>query len=271
MTMINNTEVFKKYASSFDVNVKAIKMKLEHSLKVADVAKKIAEDVFEGNAEYCEVAYNAGLLHDVARFYQWKTYETFNDFNSIDHGDYGVEILFGKGEGKNQIKNYNIAKKWYGYLFLAIKFHNKLAIDDEFVGEYCKKEKMDFDLAVTLCKITRDADKVDITRVVGEGESAVSVPKNIDLSLKGYSKEIIGAFNNRTSCDFQYRKTVLDYAIGYMAFLFELYYDISKTLVQPYLNGYLSVISKIYGTCLDIEDLKILKKLCNEVKKEIKK
>ena len=46
-----------------------------------------------------------GLLHDIGRFEQEAQYHTFNDFKSMDHGDYGAEYL------KNNIGAYNGRKR----------------------------------------------------------------------------------------------------------------------------------------------------------------
>ena len=48
---------------------------------------------FDKEIQGIELASLIGLLHDIARFEQYTKYKTFNDLESFDHGDYGVEIL----------------------------------------------------------------------------------------------------------------------------------------------------------------------------------
>ena len=67
-------------------------MKQEHSIRVMEISKQIAQGL-NLNEEQVKVATLIGLLHDVARFEQFTKYRTFNDNESIDHGDYGVAIL----------------------------------------------------------------------------------------------------------------------------------------------------------------------------------
>ena len=66
-----------------------------------------------------------GLLHDIGRFEQVKVYDTFSDIDSIDHADYGVEILGDYIDGdKNTAKfNFpvNITADSEGSLYVADK------------------------------------------------------------------------------------------------------------------------------------------------------
>ena len=266
-----NKQKFIEYVSGFNLKDDRIVMKREHSIKTADVAKKIAKQLFYGDEELIELCYAIGLLHDIGRFYQWQTYQTFNDLESVDHGDYGSKILFESVDDNNLIKSFAIEEKWYGYLFLAIKFHNKLKIDESFVKNYCTDMSMDESLAISLCKLARDADKVDISRVVTEGKSKFSVPKRVDLSLTGYSSEIMSAIKNKHSCDFQFRRTALDYALSSFAYIYDFYYDISKKLFLKYMDKFIQILLDAYKNILNSEDYSTLQWVCEEAKKNFAK
>lgn len=151
---MNIEEEFKKYVSKFDLNDDSISRKYYHSLRVMDKARKIAESI-ELSEEYINIATIVGLLHDYGRFEQWKRYHTFADGKSIDHGDLGVEILFDEKE----IEKYDIKKENYRIIYNAIKYHNKLEIPEDLT----KEEKI-------ICKIIRDADKLDIYELLLDGK-----------------------------------------------------------------------------------------------------
>ena len=92
-------EAFKKYVSNYDMEIKGIKLKYDHSFRVMSLSEKYAlklnfseEDVY--------LAKLIGLLHDIGRFEQMKVYNTFVDKKSIDHADYSVDRLFNHNEIK---------------------------------------------------------------------------------------------------------------------------------------------------------------------------
>ena len=82
---------FDKYTANYDMNIKEINYKYYHSYRVMDnmvtIAKGMNLEIKDINLAKC-----IGLLHDIARFEQFKRYKSFNDIN-MDHGDYGVEII----------------------------------------------------------------------------------------------------------------------------------------------------------------------------------
>lgn len=137
-------EEFTKYYQTFD-NVKEIKFKYDHSIRVMNLSVAIAKNL-NMNDEQLEVVKLIGLLHDYSRFEQWNKYKTYNDLNSFDHANRTVELLF----DKKQIEKYHLKKQYYNIVYDAIKNHNKYDIDK--VNEE----------SLIYCKIIRDADKLDI-------------------------------------------------------------------------------------------------------------
>ncbi len=96
-----------------------------------------------------ELAEIIGLFHDVGRFRQYSIYKTFNDADSEDHADLGIKVIeeleFFK---KLSAVDYEIVK-------FAIQQHNKKNI-----------AATDDDREILFAKIIRDADKLDIYRVL---------------------------------------------------------------------------------------------------------
>lgn len=137
---------FNKHYKRYDISDHAIIRKYYHSIRVMDLSRLIAKYA-NFNDNDAEIAAIVGLLHDYARFKQWTEYKTYSDINSIDHGDLAVQMLF----DNNEISNYSLNKDNYDEIYDAIKYHNKKNIPDN-LSEHNK----------LLCKVVRDADKLDI-------------------------------------------------------------------------------------------------------------
>ena len=144
-------ETFKNYVSNYNMNEFAIKMKYEHSLRVMDFCEFIAKEN-NFNDKDMEISILVGLLHDYARFEQWTKYKTYSDLKSIDHGDLAVEKLF----DNNEIIDYCKNQEYYDEIYDAIKYHNKMDFSDD-ISVHNK----------LLCKVIRDADKLDIFYLLG--------------------------------------------------------------------------------------------------------
>lgn len=139
-------EEFLKYTANYDSTNPNIHRKIYHSLRVMELSTKIAESL-DLSKEEINLATLIGLLHDIARFEQYRIYKTFSDKNSIDHGDLGVKIL----EKDNFIRRFIEEDKYDKIIKVAIKNHNKPQIEIGLDEPY-----------LMYAKIIRDADKLDI-------------------------------------------------------------------------------------------------------------
>jgi len=149
---------FKKHYKKYDINEPAIIRKYYHSIRVMDLSRLIAKyNNFNDND--AEIAAVVGLLHDYSRFEQWTDYKSFNDFDSVDHGDLAVQRLFDEQE----IKNYSLKEENYDEIYDAIKYHNKLSIPDNLTEHN-----------TLLCKVIRDADKLDLFYLFGINQALFS-------------------------------------------------------------------------------------------------
>jgi len=155
MGIINIEEAkkeFIEYVDKYDITKEMIDRKKYHSLRVMEIANKIAEEE-NFSSEEVEVATIIGLLHDIARFKQYTEYQTFNDAMSFDHGDVAIEIL----EKENFLRKFIKTDKYDEIIKLAIKNHNKFEIEEGLTEEENK-----------FCKLIRDADKIDIFFIAAE-------------------------------------------------------------------------------------------------------
>ena len=159
---------FNTYINSFDnLNEEQIKnfaIKKEHSLRVAEIAECISFKL-ELEESDISIAKLAALFHDIGRFSQLSKYNTLDDSKSINHAEYSVEIL--KQEDILQKLECNSEE----IIFSAILAHNKFEIPAKLNG----KELLH-------AKILRDADKLDILKVLTDYYSQRNIQANHTLT-----------------------------------------------------------------------------------------
>ena len=118
---------FEEYIfNNYDIKLLGINRKYYHSKRVAILSKKIAENL-NLSLHDVKLATTIGLLHDIARFFE---YDLFGKFNSqhFDHGKYGVKLL----KEDDYIKKYNVSEEDLDDLYAAIYYHNKYAISRKY-------------------------------------------------------------------------------------------------------------------------------------------
>ena len=135
---------FIKYTENYNLRDEMLKNKQQHSIRVMEINRDIAIRL-KLTQEEIDIATLIGLLHDIARFEQYKKYGTFKDRESIDHGDYAIEIL------KTELRKYIETDQYDEIIKKAIKNHNKYEIEKGLT----EKE-------LVFAKMIRDADKIDI-------------------------------------------------------------------------------------------------------------
>ncbi len=126
----------------YDAN---IKLKIDHSYRVAQLSQSISSQEPKYGFDN-ELAYVAGLLHDVGRFEQYKKYRSFTDSKTENHGELGYKYL------KNTDILYNtMPGVWREIVLNVAKTHNALRVSKE-LNSVCKR----------YVKLVRDADKIDV-------------------------------------------------------------------------------------------------------------
>lgn len=127
-----------------------IDLKIRHTFQVLQNARKIVEgENFPLHLR--RACLLAALYHDIARFEQYIQYHTFRDRESIDHGRFGVVIL------KREKRMVQEQPPIPHIVFSAVGLHNRFALPKDLPEE--------IRLA---CLVVRDADKLDILRIMDE-------------------------------------------------------------------------------------------------------
>lgn len=212
---------FINYTNSFDKNDKRILGKIEHTIRVADISKQIAEDM-NLTDEQIKIAYLIGILHDIGRFNQLAQYNTFSD-EIKDHAEIGLKVL----KESNYIRQFIDTDKYDEIIFNAIEDHNKYAIRDS-----KNEEEMIFK------KIIRDADKIDIlyeATFMFWKDQEDKVNKNQEVS-----KELYKQFKNNILINNKYRNTILDTVIHNVGLVYDINYRKSFEIIKQ--NNYINRI-----------------------------
>lgn len=123
-------------------------LKEKHSKRVADITVQLAQHAGLSDRQQI-IAEVTGLFHDLARFRQVAEYRTFIDAESFDHGDKGADLL-----AESRILQDFFSPAEQASIAFAIANHNKMRI-----------EPTDPESEL-LAKIIRDADKLDIFRIL---------------------------------------------------------------------------------------------------------
>ena len=209
---------FKAYTDSYDPEDPKIALKIEHTYFVADNCERIAKS--EGlSKEDIDLAWLSGMLHDIGRFEQAKRYNSFNDAKTVDHAEFGADLLFG---GDALIGKFIDDRSCDEMLETVIRQHNKYRIDSKVAGKTKK-----------FCDILRDADKVDIIRVNVEMpmEEIYNLPMETLLS-SGVSKKVMDEVREHRTIRRELMSTSADHLIGHIALTFELVYPESLKIVK---------------------------------------
>lgn len=219
-------EQFEIFIKQFDLNEKNIKKKYDHSLRVQKICEALATSE-NYNKENYTLASLIGLLHDYGRFYQWQKYKTYEDKDSIDHGDYAVERLF----ENNEIKKFYNNKNNYNLIYEAIKYHNKYEVPKTVESK-------------ELCNIIRDADKLDILYMYTIGELTLREQGEI-------SDEVKEIFYSHKLLDNKYINSNVDITIRTLCLIYELNFNYSYKYLKEN-----QIIEKMYNKLKNKEKLK---------------
>lgn len=194
-------------------------LKKQHTFRVVQNTESILEHLpLSEENRYC--ARLIALYHDIGRFCQYQKYHTFLDKKSEDHASIAVRILKKQAQFLQEPKH--IQKK----ILSAIMLHNKLALPHGLPSEY-----------KDLCQIIRDADKLDIIRVMAENFTHdLPEKEGVTLSAKDeplcYSNHILEQAMHKQASSYLDIVYVNDFKILICGWIFSLYYKDSIKILQ---------------------------------------
>lgn len=206
------------YADSFlndsdNQVIAAVKMKLEHTGYVEKYARDLAIELgLKGHDIFLSEL--LGLLHDVGRFRQFQVYKTFVDAQSEDHAQLGLKVIseIGLLDG--------LSSEDRDLVCFAIANHNKRAImptDDR---------------TLLFAKIIRDADKLDIFRVLS--------PYLEPSDGLGVNPVFLDEFSRGIQCDYSKIETLDDRKIVRLIWVYDI--NFAWTMKRVVEKGYIDRI-----------------------------
>jgi putative nucleotidyltransferase with HDIG domain len=218
----------KKFYGSDNVVNQNVALKEKHTLNVAKHAANIAKSL-NLTEEEVNTAEIIGLFHDIGRFEQFRTYKTFRDDLSENHATLGIKVL-----DENKILE-NLDDSRQKFIIKAIRFHNT----KELPSNLSEEEAL-------YCKLIRDADKIDIFRVIIEYEEERQNNPNPAIDnlpfTSGYNKELLNdillnkKISNNSLKNYNDRKLYELCWITDLNFSFSLMYIKEKNILISLIN-----------------------------------
>ncbi len=219
--------VFQEYVSAYNLANPRIALKVDHSLRVAQLCERIAlcEGCTDANAD---LAWLLGLLHDIGRFEQVRRYDTFNDAVTVGHAALGAEVLFDECVGETPLIRKFLQDSSYDALVRKVV---------ETHSDYRLPESLDEDTRF-FCNVLRDADKIDIVKVncVCAVEDIYGVVE-ADMTKSALSPECVQLFYQHRCLPRDVRSHPADVMLGHICFAWELVFDESRRIMLE--QGYL--------------------------------
>lgn len=207
---------FAGYAAGYNAADPKVKLKIDHTYRVAALCERIAVSLALPKTEV-DLAWLCGLLHDVGRFEQLRQYGTFNDAQSIDHAAMSARILFEEGHIREYLDDYSQDE----LLRTAVAWHSAYRLPDDLDER-----------TLQFCQILRDADKIDILRVNVEVpmEEIYNVTTEA-LRQSPVSPAVLQSFYEHHCVLRSLKQFPADNAVGHASLVYELCYPESLRAV----------------------------------------
>lgn len=227
--MLSVSKLYDEYVDTFrgadGLLPEMMELKRFHTAKVVENASAIVEGE-NFPEEWKKPALVAALLHDTGRYEQLKRYNTFQDSKSVDHAVFSYEIVKEKG-WLDKVEVEGLGLEWKDSILKAILYHNRRELP----------EGMD-EKTAALSKVVRDADKLDIFRVLEERldltdwRQAKTEFWGLD-PLGKPSEEVLSAIREKRPVDYQHIRSLADFILIQIGWIFSgLYYEKSRIIAR---------------------------------------
>jgi len=229
---------FEEYTSRFlgddeYVNIH-IRLKQDHTKKTREEILYLAEQLaLDESQRY--VAEVIALFHDIGRFPQFAKYRTYKDVLSVDHCHLGVEVLAQEGILGCLRRE---EKQW---VETAVEHHGRKSLPSDLRGQ-----------ALLFTKLIRDADKLDIYRIVLTNYRAFyHEPAKFSFEIElpdepGYSPAVLDAVVNGGVVDYRDLRTMNDMKLCQLGWVYDMNFVAALERLQQrgYIEELLNLLPK---------------------------
>ncbi|MDP8239523.1 MAG: HD domain-containing protein [Candidatus Hatepunaea meridiana] len=223
---------FKQYTEGFlaDEDIRfSVGLKIDHTACVVVEMDRLTE-ALDLSAEDRRISRAISWLHDIGRFPQLSIYRSMNDDTTKNHSVLGLEAL-----EKYKILD-NLSEEVRYRITTAIINHNRFSIE----GDLDER-------TLLFCKLIRDADKLDIWKVMIDVEKNGSKKELEAVFLNfpnddNYSKELISDIENGRLARFGFTRNRNNFRLMMMSWVFDLNFQQSLKAVAD--RGYVEAFTK---------------------------
>lgn len=237
-------EWFDNYVYTFKTGDKNqrenIALKEEHTRRVRKEILDIGKELELDEHALC-LAETIALFHDIGRFEQYARYQTFVDSRSVDHALLGVKIL----EDNTVLRS--LDKPVQDLILRTIRYHNRATLPRE-----------ETETCLFFAKLLRDADKLDIWRVVTDHYHQEKDKRNdaIEYGLPDtpvISEEVYYDLMNKKIVDITHVRNLNDFKLLQIGWVFDI--NFSSTLQRVKTRHYLDMIRDVLPKTKKIKDI----------------
>ncbi|HBD92910.1 MAG: hypothetical protein A2015_13535 [Spirochaetes bacterium GWF1_31_7] len=202
-------------------------LKIVHTDRVIENTILISESLKLNDFAHKSAVLSA-LFHDIGRFNQYCRFGTFKDEISLDHGNYGAEIL------KEFTVLDDLSSQMNEVINNTIINHNKHIMPDNLSDEN-----------TVILKIIRDADKIDIFRIISEQNKMEQSDRTVMLDLDrnhAVSESVYKQVMKGENVKYSELKSFDDFKALQLGWVYDINYPISFKIIQQ--HNYLENIYK---------------------------
>ena len=220
-----------------------LRLKYEHTGKVLELAAKIVRDEAPDKGlagETGRAVLLAALYHDIGRFTQFTRWHTFQDKHSTNHGSLAVRILKHEGFLDNE------SGCMRQLVLAAVGLHNRYHLPPHLPEPFQR-----------VTQAVRDADKVDIFRIMATHLNAAIPSQEVVLSVRdepeqwtpGIVQQVL-AHGVPSYNDLRY---INDFRLLLASWLEELHYATSRAVLAR--SGHVeTVLAKLPAGLANVRD-----------------
>nr|HID58967.1 HD domain-containing protein [Desulfobacterales bacterium] len=215
-----------------------IALKEDHTKRVCkeilDIGKKLGL-----SSKDLRLAEIIALFHDIGRFEQYARYRTFVDHHSVDHAELGIKIL-----QKNGVLN-RLDQSIRNLILRTILHHNRPTLPEQ-----------ETETCLFFTKLLRDADKLDIWRVVTDYYRHKDEKRNsaIELGLPdtpGISHDVYDDLIQGRIVDMTHLKNLNDFKLLQVGWIYDI--NFAPTFQSVRNRDYLGMIRDVLPKSEKIE------------------